>query len=78
MTFQEGSLESLERINSLDRYIKDYLREKDLSYLEANTALIMMLIDLNIHVGWDEEEFMQKVRLTWKLIQAERKKQGNY
>jgi len=78
MTFQEGSLESLERINSLDRYIKDYLFEKDLSYLEANTALIMMLIDLNIHVGWDEEKFMQKVRLTWKLIQAERKKQGNY
>ncbi len=76
MTFQEGSLEILERINTFDRYVKDYLYKHDLSYSETNTALMMMLIDLNIYVKWDEEEFIQKVRLTWKLMEAERKKEG--
>ena len=68
MTFQEGSLETLERINNFDSHIKDYLFKNHLTYPEANTALIMILVDLNISMQWQEEEFMKKVRLTWKLV----------
>lgn len=73
MIYQEQSLEILERTKKLTDAIVDVIRNDNFSDTEVSTVLSMLLIDLNMYEGFNEETFIEKVRGAWRLIEKAKK-----
>jgi hypothetical protein len=71
--YQEQSLEILERTKKLTDAIVDVIRNDNFSDTEVSTVLSMLLIDLNMYEGFNEETFIEKVRGAWRLIEKAKK-----
>ena len=69
MIYQEQSLEVLERTKKLMDAIVDVIRKNEFNDFEISTVLFMLLIDLSMHVGFNEETFIENIRGAWRLIQ---------
>jgi hypothetical protein len=67
--YQEQSLEVLERTKQFIDVIMEYLAKNPLPDHEISTVFSMLLIDLNMHVGFTEETFIEKIRGAWRLIE---------